>query len=63
MIETPIEKYTLKEGSVHVKRDDLVGNGTTLPRWMKIEGIRKIEKIQDYIDKSKPLETISVYGR
>ena len=32
MIETPIETYQLKGKTVHVKRDDLVGNGTTLPR-------------------------------
>ena len=28
-------KYKLKGKTVHVKRDDLVGNGTTLPRWAK----------------------------
>ena len=39
-----------------VKRDDKVGDGTTLPRWSKIEGIRKILE-SDYIDKSKPLNT------
>ena len=53
MIQTPIEEYKLKGKTVHVKRDDLVGNGTTLPRWAKIEGIRKILE-SDYIDKSKP---------
>lgn len=61
MIETPIEKYQLKGKTVHVKRDDLVGDGTTLPRWAKIEGIRKILE-SDYIDKSKPLTHLSVYG-
>lgn len=61
MIQTPIEEYKLKGKTVHVKRDDLVGNGTTLPRWAKIEGIRKILE-SDYIDKSKPLTHLSVYG-
>ena len=61
MIQTPIEEYKLKGKTVHVKRDDLVGNGTTLPRWVKIEGIRKILE-SDYIDKSKPLTHLSVYG-
>ena len=61
MVLTPIEEYKLKGKTVHVKRDDLVGNGTTLPRWAKIEGIRKILE-SDYIDKSKPLTHLSVYG-
>ena len=61
MIQTPIEEYKLKGKTVYVKRDDLVGNGTTLPRWAKIEGIRKILE-SDYIDKSKPLTHLSVYG-
>ena len=61
LIQTPLEEYTLKGKKVYVKRDDLVGNGTTLPRWAKIEGIRRILE-SDYIDKSKPLTHLSVYG-
>jgi len=39
----------------------LVGDGVNYPRWAKIEGIRKIIE-SDYIDKSKPLTHLSVYG-
>jgi len=61
LVQTPIEIYKLKGKDVHVKRDDLVGNGTTLPRWAKIEGIRRILE-SDEIDKDKPLVHLSVYG-
>ena len=61
MVLTPIEKYNIKGKDVYVKMDHLIGNGTTLPRWSKIEGIRKILE-SDYIDKSKPLTHLSVYG-
>lgn len=61
LVQTPIEIYKLKGKDVHVKRDDLVGNGTTLPRWAKIEGIRRILESDD-IDKDKPLVHLSVYG-
>ena len=61
MVLTPIEEYKLKGKTVHVKRDDLVGDGVNYPRWAKIEGIRKIIE-SDYIDKSKPLTHLSVYG-
>jgi hypothetical protein len=61
MVLTPIEEYKIKGKTVHVKRDDLVGDGVNYPRWAKIEGIRKIIE-SDYIDKSKPLTHLSVYG-
>ena len=61
IVQTPIEEYKLKGRTVHVKRDDLVGDGVNYPRWAKIEGIRKIIE-SDYIDKSKPLTHLSVYG-
>lgn len=61
LVQTPIEEYQLKGKTVYVKRDDLVGNGTTLPRWAKIEGIRRILESDD-IDKDKPLVHLSVYG-
>ena len=61
MVLTPIEEYKVKGKTVHVKRDDLVGDGVNYPRWAKIEGIRKIIE-SDYIDKSKPLTHLSVYG-
>ena len=61
LIQTPIEIYELKGKQVHVKRDDLVGDGIIFPRWAKIEGIRRILE-SDAIDKSKPLTHLSVYG-
>lgn len=61
LIQTPIETYSLKGIDVDVKRDDLVGDGDIFPRWSKIEGIRRIME-SDYIDKSKPLTHLSVYG-
>lgn len=61
LIQTPIEEYFLKGKKVYVKRDDLVGDGVNFPRWAKIEGIRRILE-SDYIDKSKPLTHLSVYG-
>ena len=35
MVLTPIEEYKLKGKTVHVKRDDLVGDGINYPRWIK----------------------------
>ena len=61
IIQTPIEEYQLKGKTVYVKRDDLVGDGVNYPRLAKVEGIRKIIE-SDYIDKSKPLTHLSVYG-
>jgi hypothetical protein len=61
MVQTPIEQYTLKGKIVHVKRDDLVGDGINFPRWSKIEGIRQI-LLSNAVDKSKPLTHLSVYG-
>jgi hypothetical protein len=58
---TPVEVYELKGRQVHVKRDDLVGDGKVFPRWAKIEGIRKILQ-SEAINKSKPLAHLSVYG-
>lgn len=61
LVQTPIEIYELKGKQVHVKRDDLVGDGVNFPRWAKIEGIKRILE-SDAIDKSKPLTHLSVYG-
>ena len=45
---------------VYVKRDDLMGDGVTLPPWAKLEAIKNIFNHKsplglDYIDKSKPV--------
>lgn len=61
LVQTPIEIYQLKGRDVHVKRDDLVGDGIYYPRWAKIEGIRSILESPDF-DKDKPLVHLSVYG-
>ena len=61
LIQTPIQIYELKGRKVHVKRDDLIGDGKVFPHWAKIEGIRRILQ-SDTIDKSKPLAHLSVYG-
>jgi hypothetical protein len=61
LVQTPIEQYELKGRTIHVKRDDLVGDGIIMPRWSKIEGIKQILK-SDTVDKSKPLVHLSVYG-
>lgn len=61
LVQTPIEEYIVNGRPVHVKRDDLVGDGVNFPRWAKIEGIRRILE-SDSIDKNKPLVHLSVYG-
>ena len=61
LVQTPLEVYELKGRKVHVKRDDLVGDGILYPRWAKIEGIRRILR-SDVVDKTKPLVHLSVYG-
>ena len=52
LVQTPLEVYELKGRKVHVKRDDLVGDGVLYPRWAKIEGIRRILQ-SDVVDKNK----------
>ena len=39
---TPIEEYTLNGHPVYVKRDDMMGDGITLPQWAKLEAIKII---------------------
>lgn len=36
---TPLEEYKIKGRSVWVKRDDLMGDGVTLPPWGKMAAI------------------------
>ena len=61
MVLTPIETYELKGRLVSVKRDDMVGVMPQFPPWAKIEGIHRL-LASEYIDKSKPLIHLSVYG-
>lgn len=57
---TPLEEYKVKGRSVWVKRDDLMGDGVSLPSWGKLGAIWEL--LQKYVDKSKPLTHLSVYG-
>jgi len=58
--DTPLELYHIKGREVWVKRDDLMGDGTTLPPWGKIAAV--YELVKKYTDKSKPLVHLSVDG-
>ena len=42
--KTPIEKYTIGDKSVYVKRDDLMGDGINLPPWGKLVALREVLK-------------------
>ena len=57
---TPIEEYELNGHPVFVKRDDMMGDGITLPQWAKLEAIQTIFESTTplgipLIDKSKPV--------
>lgn len=58
--ETPLEEYKIKGRSVWVKRDDLMGDGDSLPPWGKIGAL--YELVKKYVDPSKPLTHLSVDG-
>jgi hypothetical protein len=57
---TPLEEYKLKNRSVWVKRDDLMGDGVHLPPWGKIGAV--YELVKKYVDRNKPLTHLSVDG-
>lgn len=57
---TPLEEYKIKGRSVWVKRDDLMGDGVTLPPWGKMAAI--YELVKKYVDKNRPLTHLSVDG-
>jgi hypothetical protein len=58
--DTPLELYHIKGREVWVKRDDLMGDGNTLPPWGKIAAV--FELVKKYVDRSKPLVHLSVDG-
>jgi 1-aminocyclopropane-1-carboxylate deaminase/D-cysteine desulfhydrase-like pyridoxal-dependent ACC family enzyme len=58
--DTPLELYHIKGREVWVKRDDLMGDGMSLPPWGKLAAL--FELVKKYIDKSKPLVHLSVDG-
>ena len=39
---TPVETYTIKDKKVHVKRDDLMGDGVQHPPWGKLTALREV---------------------
>lgn len=58
-VDTPIEKYDVGGKSVYVKRDDLMGDGKTLPPWGKLSALRNVLL---NVKPTKPLIHLSVYG-
>lgn len=59
-INTPLEEYKVKGRSVWVKRDDLMGDGISLPPWGKIAAV--YELVKKYTNPNKPLTHLSVDG-
>ena len=58
---TPVQEYKLKGRKVLVKRDDLMGDGNTLPPWGKLAGIDRL--LHRYIKPTKkPLIHLAVNG-
>lgn len=58
--DTPLELYKIKGREVWVKRDDLMGDGITLPPWGKTAAV--YELVKKYVDRNKPLTHLSVDG-
>ena len=56
--DTPTEVYKLKGREVLVKRDDLMGDGNTLPPWGKLAGIDRL--LHRYINPKYPLIHLAV---
>ena len=56
---TPLEQYKIKNKTVHVKRDDLMGDGVQHPPWGKLTALRKV---LTHINPTKPLIHLSVFG-
>lgn len=56
---TPIEEHKIGSSKVYVKRDDLMGDGKTLPPWGKLSALRNV--LLD-VNPTKPLIHLSVYG-
>jgi hypothetical protein len=52
--DTPIEQYEVNGKTIHVKRDDLQGDGVELPPWAKLTAIEKILTSGE-LDKNVPI--------
>lgn len=57
--QTPIEEYKIKNKTVYVKRDDLMGDGDVLPPWGKLDALKNVIKS---INPERPIIHLSVYG-
>ena len=60
LTDTPVQEYKLKNKKVLVKRDDLMGDGNTLPPWGKLAGIDRL--LHRYINPKYPLIHLAVNG-
>lgn len=58
-LNTPLENYDVKGKTVYVKRDDLMGDGETLPPWGKLSALRNV--LLD-VKPIRPLIHLSVFG-
>jgi len=57
--ETPIEEYQVGNKTIHVKRDDLQGDGVELPPWAKLTAIEKLLK-EGELDHDLPIIQLSI---
>ena len=53
--DTPVEKYQVGSKTVYVKRDDLMGDGISYPKWGKLQAILEIFNNVLFFDKKRPL--------
>ena len=58
-LNTPVELHLLKDRNVYVKRDDLMGDGDTLPPWGKMAGI---DRLLENLNPKRPLIHLAVNG-
>lgn len=56
---TPLDSYVVKGKTIHVKRDDLVGDNETTPPWGKMFAVHHLLK---NFDLSKPIIHLNVFG-
>ena len=56
---TPIEQYQVGNKTIHVKRDDLQGDGVELPPWAKLTAIEKLLN-EAGLDRKVPIIQLSI---
>jgi hypothetical protein len=57
--KTPVELHKIGKKTIHVKRDDLIGDNVKAPPWGKMYAIRNILKATDL---SRPIVHLNVWG-